>query len=131
MHYDLFHESDSRVTWTRHTPDRRQSKTLLSTNVDLKKLETEFSIAICSPDGPQMAIVNTVSIIFWQAKALILSTNVDHKFKNRNFDCHLSAVVYIDFDPRSSFVKSVFDCRLSGVRECYLTRTGRESAKCN
>ena len=74
-----------------------------------------------------MAIVNTVSFNFWQPQTLILSTNVDQRFRNRGFDCHLSAdwrqkaiinTVSIDFDPRSSIVKSVFDFRLSGVREC-------------
>ena len=35
-----------------YTPGRRHLKTLiLSTNVDQKPLETEFSIAICSPTG--------------------------------------------------------------------------------
>ena len=33
-----------------NTSDRRQSKTLiLSTNVDLRSLETEFLIAVCRP----------------------------------------------------------------------------------
>ena len=44
--------------------------------------------------------------------------------RNRVFDCQLSPdwrqmatenTVSSDFDPRSSIVKSVFDCRLSGV----------------
>ena len=45
--------------------------------------------------------------------------------KNRVFDCHLSpnwrqkaienTVFFTIFNPRSSIVKSVFDCRLSGV----------------
>ena len=66
--------------YSENTPNMQQSKTLiLSTNVNQKLLETEFSIAIC-----QMAIENTVSS-----------------------------------NPRSSIVinvKSVFDCRLSGVK---------------
>ena len=44
--------------------------------------------------------------------------------RNRVFDCHLSPdwqqmtienTVSSDFDPRSSIVKSFFDCRLSSV----------------
>ena len=54
----------------------------ISTNVDQKSLETEFSIAICRHAGDK-----------WQSKTLCLAS----------------------FDPRSSIVKSVFDCRLSGV----------------
>ena len=65
-----------------HTPNRRQSKTLiLSTNVDKKSLETEFSIVICRPIGK------------WQLKTPFLPI----------------------FEPRSSIVKSVFDCCLSCV----------------
>ena len=59
------------------TPERWQSKTLI-----LKKLETEFLIAICRQTGDK-----------WQSKTLFLAI----------------------FDPRSSIVKSVLDCRLSGV----------------
>ena len=45
------------------TPGRLQSKTLiLSTNVDQKSLETEFSIAICRPTGDK-----------WQSKPLFLA----------------------------------------------------------
>ena len=54
---------------------------ILSTNVD-KKLETNFSIAICRLTGDK-----------WQSKTLLLAI----------------------FDPRSSIVKSVFDCRLPRV----------------
>ena len=60
-----------------------------------------------------------------QSKTLILSTNVDKKIvRNRVFHCHLSPnwrqmaienTVSSDFDPRSSIVQSVFDCRLTGV----------------
>ena len=65
------------------TPGRRQSKTLiLSTNVDQKWIETEFSLAICRLTGDQ-----------WQSKTLFLRI----------------------FDPRSSIVKNVFDCRLPCV----------------
>ena len=34
---------------------------------------------------------------------------------NRVFDCHLSILFLSIFDPRSSIVKMVFDCRLPGV----------------
>ena len=64
------------------TPGRWQSKTLiLSTKIDQKSLETEFSIAILLLDWQQMAIENIVSNVF---------------------------------DPHS-LIRSVFDCRLSGV----------------
>ena len=54
------------------TPGRRQSKTLLlSTNVDQKSLETEFSIAICRPTGAKL-----------QSKTLLLAI-----FDLRFFDC--------------------------------------------
>ena len=43
-----------------YTPDRRQP-ILLSSNVDQKSLETEFSIAICRPTGDK-----------WQSKTLFL-----------------------------------------------------------
>ena len=70
------------------SPGRRQSKTMiLSTNVDHKSLETEFSIAICRPIGDK-----------WQSKTLLLAI----------------------FEPRSSIVKSVFDCRLPGVGSAIL-----------
>ena len=46
-----------------NTPDRQQSKTLiLSTNVDQRLLETEFSIAVCHPTGNK-----------WQLKTLFLA----------------------------------------------------------
>ena len=64
------------------TPGRRQSKTpILSRNIDLKSLETEFSIAIWR----QMAIENTVSIVF-------LSAIVDSVF-----DCRLPGVIITGF----------------------------------
>ena len=65
-----------------------------------------------------------------QSKASIQSVNVDKKIvRNRVFDCHLSPywrqmaienTVSIDFDPRSSIVDSVFDCRLQDVMMSYL-----------
>ena len=59
-----------------------------------------------------------------QSKRLILSTNVDQTYEKQFFDCHLSPnwrqmaiknTVSSDFDSFLSIVKSVFDCRLSGV----------------
>ena len=52
-----------------------------------------------------------------QSKTLILSTNADKKIvSNKVFGCYLSPnTVTSDFDPRSSVVKSVFYCHLSGV----------------
>ena len=57
---------------------------------------------------------------------LILLTNIERKIvRNRFFDCHLSpnwrqmaikTLFLVVFDPRSSIIKSVFDCCLSGVR---------------
>ena len=45
-----------------NTPGRRQLKMpILSTNLDKKSLETEFSIAICRPTGDK-----------WQSKTLFL-----------------------------------------------------------
>ena len=61
-----------------------------------------------------MAIVNFNTIDIRRSKIA----------RNRVFDCHLSPnwrqiaienTVFSDFDPRSSIVKSVFDCRLPGV----------------
>ena len=58
-----------------------------------------------------------------QPKTLILLTNVDQKSFETVFDCQLSPdrrqmaienTVSSDFDPCSSIVKSVFDCRMSG-----------------
>ena len=71
-----------------------------------------------------------------QSKTPILSRNLNRLIqcfrlpfvakivRNRVFDCHLSPhwrqmaienTISIDFDPRSSIIDSVFDCRLSGV----------------
>ena len=36
--------------------------------------------------------------------------------RSKVFHCHLSPNCSSDFYPRSQIVKSVFDCRLSGVR---------------
>ena len=59
-----------------NTPDRRQSKTLiLSTNVDQKSLETEFSIVICrqSADWRQMAIKKLFLAIFDPRPSIVKS----------------------------------------------------------
>ena len=56
----------------------QSKKSILSTNVDKKLLETDFLIAICRPFGNKKTVPS-------------------------------------DFDPRLSIVKSIFDCRLSGV----------------
>ena len=60
-----------------------------------------------------------------QSKMLILSTRSTSKIiRNRVFDCHLASdwrqmtienTYSSAFNPRSSIVKIVFDCRLSGV----------------
>ena len=54
-----------------------------------------------------------------QPKTLILSTNVDtcnKSFSRNSFRFPLVArLVLASFDPRSSIVKYVFDCRLSGI----------------
>ena len=58
------------------TPGRRQSKTLiLSTNVDKKSLETEFLIAIMSPNWRQMTIKNTVSCDFFNPRSSAVLTH--------------------------------------------------------
>ena len=67
--------------------------------VDQKAFETEFSIAICHPTVKKSLETEFSFVICrptcdkWQSKKLFLAS----------------------FDPRSSIVKSVFDCRLSGV----------------
>ena len=55
-----------------------------------------------------------------QSKTLILSTNVDQKSLETELSiaiCRMAIenTVSSDFDPRSSIVKSVFDCHLPGV----------------
>ena len=49
-----------------------------------------------------------------QSKTLILSTNEDQKYLETVFNCYLTLFLAI-IDPRSSIVKSVFDCHISGV----------------
>ena len=69
------------------TLDRLQSKTLiLWKNVDQKRLESEFSIAICRPIGGK-----------WQSKSLFLSNFVSALVDYFSvFDCRLSGVVLAD-----------------------------------
>ena len=64
-----------------------------------------------------------------QSKTLLPSTNVGQK----SLETYLSTdwrqmaienTVSIDFEPRSSIVKSVFDCRLTGVAHVYFTLGG-------
>ena len=51
-----------------------------------------------------------------QSKTPILSGNVYHKIvRNGVFDCISKTLFLSIFDPRSSIVDSVFDCRLPGV----------------
>ena len=66
--------------------------------------------------------MNSLTPDSWQSKMLIISTNIDQKIViNRDFDCQngdkwLSKTLFLAiFDPRSSIVKSIFDCRPSGV----------------
>ena len=69
-----------------YTPDRRQSKTLiLSTKVDRKSLETEFSIAIGRPSSDK-----------WQSKILFLATfYLRMSIVKSIFDCRLSDVIHV------------------------------------
>ena len=68
------------------TPGRRQSKTsMLSTNVDQKSLETEFSIGICRPTGDK-----------WQSKTLFLAIfDPGSSIVKSAFHCHLPGVVML------------------------------------
>ena len=71
----------------------------------------------------------------WQSKTLILSRNVDKKSLETEFSIAIYRQMAIentisnDFYLRSSIVKSVFDCRLSGVgqRICMYFYCGVES----
>ena len=57
----------------------------------------------------------------WQSKTLIISTNVDQKSIKQGFLLSFVArlaivnTVSCDYYPRSSIVKSVFNCRLPGM----------------
>ena len=87
------------MLYNRYTRDRWPSKTLLlSRNVDQKKLETEFLIAICRPNGDK-----------WQSETLFLAI----------------------FDPRTSIVKSVFDCHVSSVKELNKKQVFERNGKCS
>ena len=56
------------------TPGRRQSKMLiLSTNVDKKLLETEFSIAICRRTGNKWQLKTLLLVIFDPSLSIVKS----------------------------------------------------------
>ena len=65
-----------------------------------------------------------------QSKAFILSTNEDQNPEKQRFrllfvatewrQMAIENTVSNDFDPRSSIVNSVFDCRLSGAKRLFL-----------
>ena len=56
---------------------------ILSTNVDLRSLETEFLIAICCPTGDK-----------WQSKMLFLAICDPHSLiVQSDFDCHLFGMI--------------------------------------
>ena len=68
-----------------------------------------------------------------QSKSLILSTNIDQKLIKTEFsiaiyrqlgDKWLSKTLFLAiFDQRSSILKSVFDCRITGVVMLHTKRT--------
>ena len=66
------------------TSERRQSKTLiLSTNVDIRSLETEILIAMCRPTDDN-----------WQSKTLILAIcDPRSSIVQSVFDCQLSDMI--------------------------------------
>ena len=68
------------------TPGGQQLKmSILSTNVDQKSLETEFSIAICSPNGYK-----------WQSKPLFLAIYDPSLSTVKSiFDCRLPDVISV------------------------------------
>ena len=70
------------------TPDRWQWKMLiLSTNVDKKSLETEFSIASCHPTGDN-----------WQLKTLFLAMFDPRSWIVKSvYDCCLSGAIFLLF----------------------------------
>ena len=70
--------------YSKNTFDRRQSKTLiLSTNVDLRSLKTEFLIAVCRPTGDK-----------WLSKTLFLAIcEPRSSIVQSVFDCHLSDMI--------------------------------------
>ena len=64
----------------------------------------------------------------WQSKTLILSTNADQKSIKQGFLLSFVArlaivnTVSCDYYPRSSIVKSVFNCRLPGMFNLNIAR---------
>ena len=68
------------------TPGRQQSKTfILSTNVDEKSFEIEFSIAVCCQTGNK-----------WQSKTLFIPVfGPRRSIAKSAFDCRLPGVIFI------------------------------------
>ena len=58
---------------------------ILSTNVDQKSLEIEFSIAICRPNGDKWQFENTVSSGFDPRLSLVKSV----------YNCRLASVIHL------------------------------------
>ena len=87
-----------------------------------------YNMCSCICDGPAkkyQVIIHCSRRVGGNKKASILLTNVDQKLSETVFDCHLSPNqkhCFSDFDPRSSIVKSVFDCRPSDVLLSILRR---------
>ena len=65
-----------------------------------------------------------------QSELLILWMNVDQKSFETSDKWQSKALFLVIFYPQSSIVKIVFDCRLSGVRECELRSGGGEETLC-
>ena len=66
---------------------------ILSTNVDLKSLDTEFLIAICRLNGDK-----------WQSKTLFLAIFYPHSSIVKSvLDCRLSSVYMQTFNNLASF----------------------------
>ena len=59
--------------------------------------------------------INNITPDRRQSKSLILSTNVDQISLETGDKWQSKTLIMAFFDPRSSVVNSVFDCRLSGV----------------
>ena len=73
------------------TPGRRQSKTfILSTNVDQKLSETEFSIAICRLIGDKWQLKTLFLAIFYTCWSIVKSV----------CDCRLPGVITHQYNPQ-------------------------------
>ena len=67
-----------------NTSDMRQLKTfILSTNVDLRSLETEFLIAVCNPSGDKW-LLKTLFLAICEPRSSIVQSV---------FDCRLSDMI--------------------------------------